>query len=148
VLRSHDVAAVRSLAPQALAAAETAAYPELVGTAKASLAWLAWQDGQPQNVVALANEALEQWRTTTGWPAHAVYWVGLWPIVTACLGTGHIAEAVAAGRQMLARPQPQLPDELELLLGSAAMAWDQDEPELAKDRMTAALELAQEFHWF
>ncbi len=104
VLRSHDVAAVRSLAPQALAAAETAAYPELVGTAKASLAWLAWQDGQPQNVVALANEALEQWRTTTGWPAHAVYWVGLWPIVTACLGTGHIAEAVAAGRQMLARP--------------------------------------------
>jgi class 3 adenylate cyclase/tetratricopeptide (TPR) repeat protein len=147
-LHNQDAEAVRSLAPQAMAAGETAAYPELVGTAKASLAWLAWQDGRPRDLVALANEALELWRTTTAWPAHALYWVGLWPIIAACLSTGHVPEAVAAGRQMLEPSQLRLPDELESLLGSAATAWDQDEPELAKDKMAAALELARDLHWF
>jgi class 3 adenylate cyclase len=147
-LRSHDAEAVRSFAPQAMAAGEIAAYPELVGTAKASLAWLAWQDRRPQNVVALVNEALELWRTTTGWPAHAVYWVGLWPIIAACLSTGHVPGAVAAGRQILEPSQLRLPDELESLLGSAAMAWDQDEPELARDKMAKALELAHDLGWF
>ncbi len=147
-LRSHDAEAVGSFAPQLMAVGETAAYPELIGTAKACLAWLAWQDKRPQDVVALANEALELWRTTTGWPAHAVYWVGLWPIIAVCLSTGHVPEAVAAGRQMLETYQLRLPDELESTLGSAAMAWDQDEPELAKDKMAAALELARDLHWF
>ena len=146
-LRSHDVEAVRALAPQAMAAGEAVAYPEIVGTAKASLAWLAWQDGRPRDLIAFANEALELWRTS-GSPAQAVYWVGLWPLIAVCLGTEHVTEAVAAGRQMLESSQLRLPGELESLLGSAAMAWDQDAPELAKDKMAAALELARDLHWF
>jgi tetratricopeptide (TPR) repeat protein len=146
-LRSHDVEAVRALAPQAMAAGEAVGYPEIVGTAKANLAWLAWQDGRPRDLIAFANEALELWRTS-GSPAQAVYWVGLWPLIAVCLGTEHVTEAVAAGRQMLEPSQLRLPDELESLLGSAAMAWDQDAPELAKDKMAAALELARDLHWF
>ena len=42
-LRRHDVEAVRSLAPEALAAAETAGYPEYVAAAKATMAWVAWR---------------------------------------------------------------------------------------------------------
>ncbi len=147
-LRSHDAQAVRSFASQLMAAGEVAAYPELVGTAKASLAWLACQDRRRQDAVALANEALEMWRTAADWPAHAIYWVGLWPIIAVCLSTGDVPEAVAASRQMLETSRLRLPDELESMLRSAAVAWGRNEPELAKDEMAAALELARDLHWY
>jgi hypothetical protein len=56
-----------------MAAGEAAADLGMVGTAKAYLAWLAWQDGRPKDVVALADEALCCRRDclTTPWP----HWV-------------------------------------------------------------------------
>jgi class 3 adenylate cyclase len=150
-LRSHDVEAVRSLAPQAMASGEAAASPWFVGSAKASLAWLAWQDGRPQGVVALANEAMELWGTAVfdrnqlfGWPL----WLCLWPLIAAHLGAGLVGEAVASGRQMLRPSQLRLPDKLESMLESACAAWDQDEPEVARDKMAEAFELARDLRWF
>ncbi len=60
-LRGHDVEAVRTLAPIAMAAWERAGQLELLGSAsvKAVQAWLAWQDNCPQDVVRLANEVLQ-----------------------------------------------------------------------------------------
>ena len=140
-LFSHDVEAVRSLAPQVMAAGEAAASPGYVGSAKAYLAWLAWQDGHPKDVVALANEALKLWGTT------AVATYSLWPLIAVHLGAGQVAEAVAAGRQMLEPTQQRLSDELESMLGSACAAWDQEEPEVARAKMAEALELAKDLHW-
>ena len=142
-LVSHDVEAVRSLAPQAMAAGEAAADLGFVGSAKAYLAWLAWQDGRPKDVVALANEALELWGTTV----FAAYWLCLWPLIAVHLGAGQVAEAIVAGRQMLEPTQSRLPDELESMLGSACAAWDQEEPEVARAKMAEALELAKDLHW-
>ena len=139
----HDVEVVRSLAPQAMTAGEAAASPGYVGSAKAYLAWLAWQDGRPQDVVALANEALELLETTH----FAVSWVCLWPLIAVHLGAGEVAEAVAAGRQMLEPTQQRLTDELESMLGSACAAWDQEEPEVARAKMAEALQLAKDLHW-
>jgi hypothetical protein len=34
------------------------------------------------------------------------------------------------------------------MLRSAAVAWGRNEPELAKDEMAAALELARDLHWY
>jgi ATP/maltotriose-dependent transcriptional regulator MalT len=141
-LVSHDVEAVRSLAPQVMAAGKTAADLGMVGTAKAYLAWLAWQDGRPKDVVALANEALKLWGTTV----FAPYWLCLWPLIAVHLGAGQVAEAVAAGRQMLEPSQSRPTDELESLLGSACAAWDQEEPEVARAKMAEALELAKDLH--
>ena len=60
-LRRHDKDAVRSLAPEVEAANEAARIPGVVA-AKACLAWLAWQDGRPRDVVVLATEAGELFR--------------------------------------------------------------------------------------
>jgi len=143
-LDRHDVEALRSLAPQAMTAGEAVlGHPDMVGTAKACLAWLAWQDGRPQDVITLAGEALELWGSTS-WRAYAISRVCIWPLIAVHLGVGQVAEAVAAGHQLLEPWQPRLTDELESLLGSACAAWDQDEPEVARAKMAEALELAKD----
>ncbi len=55
-LRRHDTAAVRALVPRVLAEAETMASPDYLAGAKACLAWLAWQDRHPDDVIKLAEE--------------------------------------------------------------------------------------------
>ena len=49
-LFNRDVEAVRSLASQALAAAEAVGYASYSASAKAYLTWLAWQDGRREDV--------------------------------------------------------------------------------------------------
>jgi tetratricopeptide (TPR) repeat protein len=147
-VRRQDVEGVRSLAPRALTACEGAAYPDYAGLAKASLAWLAWQDGHSQEVVALANESLELIGAVVG-PKEAYFgWVGLWPVIAVHLGAGLVAEAVRAGRQMLDPSQQRLPDELESILGSACAAWERDEPEVARHKLAEALQMAHDLHYF
>ena len=65
-LRRHDKDAVHALAPEFEAACEVVRLPGEVGVAKACLAWLAWQDGRPEDVVVLANEAGELFRPPGG----------------------------------------------------------------------------------
>ena len=101
-LRRHDVETVRSLAPQAMEAALAASYPDYVAAAKASEACVAWQDGRPQDVVALASEALELWETTV--VSYSWYWLCLWPLIAVRLVTKRVAEAVEAARQLLVPP--------------------------------------------
>ena len=55
-LRRHDTAAVRALVPRVLAEAESMASPDYLAGAKACLAWLAWQDRHPDDVIKLAEE--------------------------------------------------------------------------------------------
>ena len=110
---------VRSLAPLAVAAAQ-GVQPAWVAGAKASLAWLAWQDKRPQDVVALADEAAELLRMPNSNGSHVHWkWVYLWPLIAVRLGDGKVAEAVGAGLQMLEPSQQHLPDDLESLLESA-----------------------------
>jgi hypothetical protein len=58
------------------------------------------------------------------------------------LRSGQIAEAIDAGRQLLAPPQQRLPDDLESLLQEAGAAWDQNENRVASDKLAEALQLA------
>ena len=146
-LRRHDVEAVRSLAPQAVTAAEAATSPGFVAGAKACLAWLAWQDERPGGVVTLTNEAAELW--SIGNALTTQYrWIGLWPLVATHLEASKVAEAVAAGRQMIEPSQERLPDELESRLESACSAWERDQPEVARDKLAEALQMAHDLHYF
>ncbi len=139
-LRSHDADTVRRLAPEAMAAGEAAAYPEYVAAAKATLAWLAWQEDRSADVVRFGEEALQLWRTTI--VSYSWYWLCLWPIIAVRLRSGQIAESIDAGRRLLAPPQQRLPDDLESLLQEAGAAWDQNENRVASDKLAQALQLA------
>ncbi len=107
-LRLHDVEAARFLTSDALTAAEGAGYPEYVAAAKAVMAWVAWRDERPEDVLVLANEALELWETVV--VTHPFKWPCLWPLIAVRLAAGEVAEAVDASRQLLLPQQQRLPD--------------------------------------
>jgi hypothetical protein len=69
-LRRHDTAAVRALLPRVLAEAENMASPDYLAGTKACLAWLAWQDRQPDDVIKLAEEIAT---LMTGIPDAGIY---------------------------------------------------------------------------
>jgi hypothetical protein len=119
---------------------ETVASPDYLAGAKACLAWLAWQDRHPDDVIKLAEEIAT---LTTGTLDAGLYYgpVHLWPLAAVHLEAGHLAEAVTATRRL--QDYMQLPADLEAALTAASGAWDQDQPELARASLTAALELAR-----
>ncbi|HWM97842.1 MAG TPA: AAA family ATPase, partial [Streptosporangiaceae bacterium] len=142
-LRRHDTAAVRALVLRVLAEVETIASPDYLAGVKACLAWLAWQDRHPEDVIKLAEEITT---LTTGTLDAGLYYgpVHLWPLAAVHLEAGHLAEAVTATRRL--RDHTQLPAsregaDLEATLTAASQAWDQDQPDLARDHLTAALDL-------
>jgi class 3 adenylate cyclase/tetratricopeptide (TPR) repeat protein len=146
-VRRHDVEALRSLAPRALGDCEANAYGTEAAVCKASLAWLAWQDGRPDDVVTLATEATELYRTGPG-PFSYMKWMGLFPLIAVHLAAGQVNKAAAAAREMLDPAQLWLPDDLWSALKAACKAWDNNEPEAADCKLAEALELAHDLHYF
>ena len=144
-LRRHDTAAVRALVPRVLAEAEGMAAPDYLAGAKACLAWLAWQDRHPDDVIKLAEEITT---LMTGTLDAGLYYgpVHLWPLAAVHLEAGHLAEAVAATRRL--RDHMQFPAGLEAALTAASQAWDQDQPEQARDHLAAALDQARDLGYF
>ncbi len=125
-LGRHDVAAVRELAPRAEAAAD-AVDDCLKSWATAPLAWLAWQDGRPDDVVAIAAAARD--RCPSDVPNGDSYkWVYLLPLVAVYLDRGEVGCAVAQARQVLGPDQQVLPDPLAAALRQACVAWDAAAP--------------------
>jgi adenylate cyclase len=150
-LQRNDTQAVRSLVHRAMAAAEAMASPNGVADAKACLAWLAWQDRDPQDVIALAEQiaglaAMTTYHVTAGVTPHK--WIYLWPLMASHLDAGNVAEAVTAGRQLLHPAQQRLPDDLESAVTTACQAWDQGEREMSRDKLIAALALAHDLRYF
>jgi eukaryotic-like serine/threonine-protein kinase len=105
-LRRHDTAGVASLAPQARAVAEAASHPEYAAMARASLAWLAWNEGRLADVRPRADEALVSWETTVWHPFH---WICLWPLIAVRVVAGETALAIAASRGLLQPPSSASP---------------------------------------
>ncbi len=144
-LRQHDTEAVRGLLPRAAAAAENARTP-LTGI-MACRAWLAWQDGQPDEVIRLADEIAHDEPTTVN-IVGAHRWVYLFPLIAARLGAGRVDEAVTAARQVLDPAQQALPGDLAAALEAASEARDRGEPSLARQHLEAALLLARDRDYF
>jgi hypothetical protein len=145
-LRRGDIAAVRSLTPRAMTAASAMASAGAQTGVKACLAWLAWHDQRPEDVVTLAKEIAEQ-RAAAGRFAVFYGWVYLWPLVAVHLEAGDIGEAIAASRQLLDPEQERPPDELESALTAAHGAWDRGQREMATEKLTVALALARSLHY-
>jgi hypothetical protein len=144
-LRGHDTEEVRVLLPRAAAAVGNAD-PPLAGVL-ACQAWLAWQDGRPDDVMRLADE-LARAELTTGGVVAAYRWVYLFPLIAARLGAGLVKEAVTAARQLLDPAQQALPDDLTAALEAAGEAWDHGESGLAGQHLESALRLARDRDYF
>jgi class 3 adenylate cyclase/DNA-binding SARP family transcriptional activator/tetratricopeptide (TPR) repeat protein len=148
-LRSHDVEAVRTLLPRTHAAAEQAGgyIGSRITVGWGCAAWLAWQDGRPDEVIRLAAEIQESGRPALG--SAAVHrWVYLFPLLAAHLKGGDTGKAVAAARQVIAPSQQWLPDDLTAAITRACDSWDQDDPEQAAEHLTAVLALARTHSYF
>ena len=144
-LRRHDTEAVRTLIPQArTAAGKDGLYVALTVAAQA---WLAWQDGRPDEVIRLAGRIAEfdlDALVTGG----RYRWVNLFPLIAAQLRSGDTAAAVAAARQIVDPAQQLLPDDLMAALDAACAAWDRGEAGPAADGLADALRLAHELQFF
>ena len=143
----HDTEAVRALAPKAMAAVSAMANPQRVADVKACLAWLAWQDRRPEDVITLSKQIAAQSAATTGSIARHE-WVYRFPLIAVHLSAGDIAEAVAVSGQLLDPAQQRLSDDLESALVAVGTAWEQGDPDAARSKLAAALSLASEQHYF
>ncbi|MGP8207498.1 MAG: hypothetical protein ACLQVK_15835 [Acidimicrobiales bacterium] len=65
-LGAHDIQGVRELGPPAAVACEGVGFPEWPAMAKGSLAWLAYQEGRHEDVLALAAECDELMKAPHG----------------------------------------------------------------------------------
>ena len=144
-LRRHDTDAVRALLPKSFAAARDAG-GHMGGTRVASglaiAAWLAWQDGHPDEVLRLAAEIKQFERKALG--TGAMYdWVYLFPLLAARLQAGEIAEAVSAARQIIDPAQQLLPDDLTTPLAAACECWDQGDQARTAQHLEEALAVAR-----
>ena len=144
-LRQHDTEAVRGLVPRAAAAAENARTP-LTGI-MACRAWLACQDGRPDEVIRLADQ-IASYQPSTINIIGAYRWVHLFPLIAVRLSAGSVNEAVTAARQLLDPAQQALPGDLTAALEAAGEAWDRGEPGLAGQRLESALLLARDRNYF
>ena len=144
-MASRETETVRALAPRAIAAAEAVGGASVTAYAKAPLAWLAWQDGRPADVVQVADELAARLVTA---PDGRYKWLYLFPLLAVRLADGDAGGAADAARQMLAPSQQALPDELAAALDAACLAWDAGEADRAAEGLRAALELAHELRYF
>jgi tetratricopeptide (TPR) repeat protein len=146
-LRQHDTEQVRALLPHAMAVAWAADTGSRIAGPMACQAWLAWQDGDPDEVIRLAAEIGSLDLTTIGSGAR-YRWVYLFPLIAARLHTGAVADAVAAARQIIDPAQQLLADEVMAALAAACASWQAAEPEAARARLAAALTLAGDHGFF
>ena len=78
--------------PQVMATADAMASYQYTAGAKACLAWLAWQDRRPADVIKLSDEIAELMETPvgSGFYQELLY---LWPLIAVHLEVGQVAEA-------------------------------------------------------
>ena len=136
--RGADIETVRRLLPEARAAA--ARSRPCLADAMALEAWLAWRDGEPEEAIALAAQAVELWEPR---PDFYPYCLAFWPLVGSHLDLGHIEEAVGAARRLLDPSLARLPDDLEASVTAASDAWERGRPELAGGLLAGAVQLAR-----
>jgi hypothetical protein len=137
---------VRVLTPQAVTAAEEVDTC-LRSWASAPLAWLAWQDGRPEDVAAVAAQAAERGPSDVPY-GDSYKWVYLLPLIAVRLERGDTEAAVAHAREVLAPGQQALPDELAARVRQACRAWDTSSPGPAADDLRAALDIAATVGYF
>jgi hypothetical protein len=139
-LSRHDTDAVREFGHRALSIATATGTSWQLAEARACLAWLAWREQRPDDVLTLAGEIADD-------DKHLYGGIYLWPLLAIQLDSGRFDDAVAAARALLDPERQRLPDVLQSPLNEAIEAWESGHQALAAERLTAAVTLAQEHRY-
>jgi DNA-binding SARP family transcriptional activator len=144
--RQGQDAEAETLASRTLAAARAAGMFDYIGAAQGSLAWLAWRSGDLDQAARQGAAALPAWRQHAApYPFH---WQALWPLIGVALARGHVNDAVDHARSLCDPSQQQLPSPIEEPLLAALAAWDAGQPDVARDRLLQAIDIAQQAKLF
>lgn len=116
-VRRRDNQALRALIPRAIDTLDDG--DTRIAVVMSCQAWLAWQDGRPDEVISLAARIAELAPATIG--AGARYkWVHMFPAIAARLQSGAVAEASgdranpSPSLQLLLNPRPAPPSPINL----------------------------------
>ena len=133
---------VRCFAARSLALATEQQMFEYIGMAKASLAWLAWREGDESAAEACGEAAVGMWQQA---PLSTPFqWTARLPLLAVGLAQDRLPDAVGHAQAMLHPEQQRLPPDLTIQLEQAVAAWQQENHIEAGARLRQAIELAQE----
>ncbi|MGD9049254.1 MAG: hypothetical protein PVF77_14445, partial [Anaerolineae bacterium] len=136
---------VRRHAAKSLEAATAAQMIEYRGTAKANLAWIAWQEGNLEQAEANGRAALRLWeQLPTAHSSCSFQWAALWPLVAAALARDRLSEACELARALLEPTQQRLPGPLEEAVEIAVATSQKRGPGAARPHLGHAIDLAHE----
>jgi DNA-binding SARP family transcriptional activator/tetratricopeptide (TPR) repeat protein len=138
-LRHHDVETVRAFTGKVSEVVTSGSVSWHHANLKAGLVWLAWQDGRPADVIALAGQIAEINASIDG-ENLSPGWVYLWPLLAVRLDQDDVTAALAVGRRLLDPGQQRPPDDIEAALQTAVTQGD---PEAVREALTTALALAR-----
>jgi hypothetical protein len=110
-------------------------------------AWLAWQDGRPDEVLAIAAE-IEALDLANAGSAGMQRWIYLFPLLAVRLQAGEVDEAAEAARQIIDPAQQLLSDDLMTALTAACHAQDRGNVTETTERLMEALALARARAYF
>jgi len=130
----------REFALRSLEKATVAEMDDYIGSAQANLAWLAWQQGDFDEVEEKAHLALQLWEQTP--LVYSFYWLALCPLIAVTVEMDRIGEAIEFARILLQDPQMRLQDELEVVLQAAIVAWESHDPHNAQLNLNQAIHLS------
>jgi tetratricopeptide (TPR) repeat protein len=115
---------------------------EYSGMAKASLAWLAWREGDEPTAQANGATAVELWQQAA--LSTPFQWTARFPLAAAGLAQNRLADAIGHAQVVLQPEQQRLPPALTQRLEQATAAWQQGDSAAAGACLGQALDLAQE----
>jgi class 3 adenylate cyclase/tetratricopeptide (TPR) repeat protein len=134
---------------RSLAIATAAQTLEIVATAKANLAWVAWCEENLTEAEVDGRAALDLWqRLPVDQPIYPFQWTALWPLIGVALAQDLTSEAVDYACALLEPSQQRLPDALTTLLEEAIKSWEGGKTETAHTYLNQSIELAQKLDWF
>jgi class 3 adenylate cyclase/tetratricopeptide (TPR) repeat protein/two-component SAPR family response regulator len=146
-IRRHDTAAVRSLAPRAMTAARALRHSEYVAEVTACLAWLAWRDRRPADVIALAGRVERLVGRGNSVVGTLSWWVCQWPLLAVHLDADRVGDAIAAAHALLALGEPQLAVDLRSPLEASSRAWQVGDHDTCRHQLAAALRRARDLRY-
>lgn len=139
---------VRTLAAQSMAAAEEAAMPEYVATARANFAWAAWREEAYPQTRAHGMAAQALWHTLP--PGHAscaFQWTALFPLIAISLTARNLDEAVIYAQALLDPAAQKLPPGLTAVLENAITAHQHTQSTQTTRLLGQAIALAEQLHY-
>jgi class 3 adenylate cyclase/predicted ATPase len=114
---------------------------QYVAMADATLAWIAWHNGDSSEVRARALQALEQWHSMPD--PYGFDWMALWPLIAVEHAEKNFAAATDHLRALSGPNQHPLPALLTSIVQAAIEASEKSSPDIP-ERISAALTAARE----